>query len=86
MNIDWGSLGLVGIVSLAVSVVVVSLVAFALVGFSAKEHALAGSGSGGGMSPATGQAVGVICLVAVGLIVLYGLWLVAGSAILRLFS
>ena len=85
MNIDWGSLGIVGIVSLAVSVVIVALVSFALVGFSAKEHAVAGTGSGG-LSPSAGQAIGVVCLVAVGAIVLYGLWLVAGQAITSLFS
>lgn len=37
--INWGALGLVGLVSLAVGVVVVCLVAFALVGLSAREQA-----------------------------------------------
>jgi phosphate/sulfate permease len=34
MNINWGSLGVVAIVSLAVSVAVVALLAFAVVGLS----------------------------------------------------
>ena len=37
--IDWGALGLVGLVSLAVGVIVVVLVAIALVGLSAREMA-----------------------------------------------
>ncbi len=37
--INWGALGLVGLVSLAVGVVVVVLVAIALVGLSARELA-----------------------------------------------
>ncbi len=37
--IDWGALGLVGLVSLAVGVIVVVLVAIALVGLSARELA-----------------------------------------------
>jgi hypothetical protein len=82
--IDWGALGIVGIVSLAVAVVVVALVALALVGFSAREHATAGTG--GGMSPGAGSALGYICVGIVVLITLYGLWLVAGSVIMSLFK
>ena len=37
--INWGALGVVALVSLAVGVVVVCLVAFALVGLSAREQA-----------------------------------------------
>ena len=37
--INWGALGVVALVSLAVGVVVVALVAFALVGWSAREQA-----------------------------------------------
>jgi hypothetical protein len=37
--INWGALGLVGLVSLAVGVIVVALVAIALVGLSARELA-----------------------------------------------
>ena len=74
MNINWGALGLVGIVSLAVSVVVVALVSFALVALSARETSA--DGSTGGMSAGTGTAIGVVCLVAVAAIVGYGLYIV----------
>lgn len=87
MNIDWGSLGLVGIVSLAATVVVVALVSFAMVGFSAREEA-AHIDDGNGvrvLSPAVGTAVGYACVAAVALIVLYGLWLVSSKFILSLF-
>ena len=40
--INWAALGLVGIVSSAVAV----LVSFAIVGLSAREHSLGGTGTG----------------------------------------
>jgi hypothetical protein len=77
MNIDWGSLGVVAIVSLAVSVAVVSLLAFAIVGLSAREHSLSGGGSTAGvLSPSAGTAVAGLCLLAVVAIVGYGLYVI----------
>lgn len=89
--INWGALGLVSIVSLAVGVVVVVLVAIALVGLSAREASLVGSpaeaatadggepvgrAAGPVMSAGAGTALAVICLLAVAAIVVYGLSLV----------
>jgi hypothetical protein len=82
MNIDWGSLGLVAIVSLAVTVVVVGLVAFAMVGFSAREHDPAAQQV---LSATAGTVVGYACVAAVAAVVLYGLWLVSAKFLLSLF-
>lgn len=82
MHIDWAALGLVAVVSLAVSVVVVALVSFALVGFSAREDE---PGYTRVLSPAAGTAVGVLCLGATAIIVLYGLYIIAGKFIHSLF-
>lgn len=73
--IAWGSLGLVGAVSFAAAVVVVVLVSFALVGLSARE-ARADGEAVTGMSPSTGTAVAVVCLLAVAVIVIYGLYII----------
>jgi hypothetical protein len=87
MNINWGSLGVVALVSLAVGVLVVVLVSLALVGLSAREPApeaelvsadetpIIGRGNNT-MSPAVGTAVAGVCLVAAAAIVLYGLYLI----------
>jgi hypothetical protein len=76
MNIAWGSLGLVGAVSFAAAVAVVVLVSFALVGLSAREVPAEGEVVSGGMSPATGTAVAAVCLLAVAVIVIYGLYII----------
>ncbi len=73
--INWGALGLVGIVSLAVAVAVVVLVSFAIVGLSAREHSLGGTGAGA-ISPAAGTAIAALCLLAVVAIVGYGLYVI----------
>ena len=73
--INWGALGLVGIVSLAVAVAVVVLVSFAIVGLSAPEHSLGGTGTGA-ISPAAGTAIAALCLLAVVAIVGYGLYVI----------
>lgn len=73
--IDWGALGLVGIVSFAAAVAVVVLVSFALVGLSAREAAADG-GEAGGMSAGVGTAIAGICLLAVAAIVVYGLYII----------
>lgn len=78
MGIRWESLGVVAVVSAAVAVVVVALVSFALVGWSARAGAAGGAqdGSGPPMSPALGTAVAAGCLLAVAAIVGYGLYVI----------
>jgi len=83
MTINWGALLLVAGVALAVTVVVVALVAVAMVGFSARET---GTAAQGAMSPAVGTALGYACIVVVGLIVLFGLGLVAKDVLTHLFA
>lgn len=73
MDIDWGSLAVVGVVSLAAAVAVVVLVAFALVGLSARTAPAEG---GGTLSPGAGTAVAALCLLATAAIVVYGLYMI----------
>ena len=73
--INWGALGLVGIVSLAVAVAVVVLVSFAIVGLSAREHSL-GRDRYRGHQPHRGTAIAALCLLAVVAIVGYGLYVI----------
>jgi hypothetical protein len=75
MNIDWGSLGLVAVVSLAAAVAVVALVSFAFVGLSAREVPVEGAARSP-LSPAVGATVAAICLIATVAIVGYGLYVV----------
>jgi hypothetical protein len=77
MHIDWASLATVGVVAAAVAVTVVLLVAFALVALSPGHRA------GGpdrdhpsGAHSGAGTTVAVLCLLAAGLIVGYGLHLI----------
>jgi hypothetical protein len=79
VTIDWGSLVVAAIVSAAVTMGIVSLVAFALVGLSARVHPRVGGRSDGApppMRPAVGAAIAAVCTLAVALIVAYGLLLV----------
>ena len=78
MNIAWGSLAIVSLVSIAVGVVVVVLVAFALVGLSARQRAAVGGPSDGAptLSAGAGTAVAGLCLLAVAVIVGYGLYII----------
>jgi hypothetical protein len=78
MSIAWGSLLIVCVVSLAIGVAVVALAAFALVGISARVSVPAGGPDDGAktLSPAAGTAIAGICLLAVALIVGYGLWII----------
>jgi hypothetical protein len=78
MTVAWGSLFLVFVVSLAVGVAVVVLVAFALVGLSTRQRALAGGPNDGAptLNPVTGTAIAGLCLLAVAAIVGYGLWII----------
>ena len=87
MTINWGALGVVAVVSLAVGVLVVVLVSLALVGLSAREpdpaaepaddDALAIRRGGSGLSRAAGTVVAALCLLGATAIVLYGLYLLA---------
>jgi hypothetical protein len=87
MSINWGALGVVTTVSLAIGVLVVVLVSLALVGLSARESARDGEpvsadetpiiGRGGSpLSPAAGTAVAAVCLLGAAAIVLYGLYII----------
>jgi hypothetical protein len=86
MVINWGALGLVAIVSLAIGVLVVVLASLALVGLSTREPAdhepvsadespIIGRG-GSKLSAATGPAVATACLLGAAAIVLYGLYVI----------
>jgi hypothetical protein len=78
VGIAWGSLFIVCLVSLAVGITVFVLVAFALVGISARVGVPAGGPDDGAkaVSPAAGTAVAGICLLAVAAIVGYGLYII----------
>ena len=79
MTIAWGSLGIVAVVSLAVGVAVVVLVALALVGLSARVRQPAGGPADGAaprLSAGAGTAVAGVCLLAVAAIVVYGLYII----------
>jgi hypothetical protein len=79
MSVAWGSLVLVFVVSLAVGVAVVALVAFALVGLSARNRAAVGGPNDGArppLNPSAGTGVAGVCLVAAAAIVGYGLWII----------
>ena len=64
--------------SLAVGVVIVVLVAFALVGLSARQRAAVGGPADGAptLSAGAGTAIAGICLLAVACIVAYGLYII----------
>lgn len=74
MNIAWGSLLVVLVVSLGASVLVVSLVSFALVGLGAR--AAGPDTRPATMSAGAGTAVAGICLAAAAAVVLYGLYVI----------
>ncbi|GLZ45166.1 hypothetical protein Acsp06_13510 [Actinomycetospora sp. NBRC 106375] len=79
MKIDWASLGLVSVVSIAAGVVVVALFSLGLIGLSARVPERVGGPDDGAptLSPAAGTAVAVVCFAAVVAIVLYGLYIIA---------
>jgi len=74
MDIAWGSLLVVLIVSLGASVLVVALVSFALVGLGARN--VSPDGPSSPLSAGTGTAVAAVCLVAAAAVVLYGLYII----------
>ena len=78
MNIAWGSLAVVCLVSIAVGVGIVVLVSFALVGLSARERTAVGGPADGAptLSAGAGTATAGLCLLAVAAIVAYGLYII----------
>ena len=82
MTIDWASLGEVAAVSFAAAFIVIALVSVALVGFSARaagdgEPLSTPSGEHPGLGRGAGTVVGVVCVGAAALIVIYGLSTIA---------
>ena len=79
MHIDWATLVEVAVVAAAAALTVVLLVAFALVGLSARSGPPVDGpddGDASGTHPGVGMAVAVLCVLAAGLIVCYGLYLI----------
>jgi hypothetical protein len=79
VHIDWTSLVAVAVVAAAAAVSLVLLVAFALVGLSARSGGHIGGpprGAGPGTRPTFGRAVAGLCLLTAGLIVCYGIFLI----------
>jgi hypothetical protein len=77
VHIDWATLAEVAVVAAAAAVTVVLLISYALVALSARtEQRAAGSE---GVRSGTGTAVAVLCVLAVGLIVGYGLYLITAA-------
>ena len=79
MHIDWETLIRVAVVAAAAALTVVLLVAFALVGLSARAGLPVDGPDGGDASrtrSGVGTAIAVLCVLAAGLIVSYGLYLI----------
>ena len=78
MHIDWATLAAVAIVAAGAALTVVLLVAFALVGLSLhpEEHLDHASGWGSDTRTTVGRVIAGFCLLAAGLIVGYGLYLI----------
>jgi hypothetical protein len=75
VHIDWATLGAIAVVAAAATMAVVLLVSFALVGLSARSGRQVDDRAPD-VRLASGVAVAVLCLVAAGLIVVYGLYLI----------
>ena len=79
MHIEWASLAGVAVVAAAAALTVVLLVAFALVGLSSRSASRVDGPDGDsapGVHPAVGTAVAALCLLAAGLVVCFGLYLI----------
>ena len=78
MNVAWGSLLVVCLVSIAVGIAIVVLASFALVGLSARQRAAVGGPTDGAptLSSGAGTAVAGACLLAIAAIVAYGLYII----------
>ena len=72
MHIDWATLVAVAVVAAAAALTVVLLLAFALVGMSLRPHQHVGRGA----ATTLGKVIAGLCLLAAGLIVSYGLYLI----------
>jgi hypothetical protein len=75
VQIAWGTLAGIAVVSAGAALTVVLLVSFALVGLSTSSAPGAGEGDGAGTRFA-GRAVPALCLLAAGLIICYSLYLI----------
>ena len=83
MHIDWATLAAVAVVAAAAALTVVVLIAFALVGLSDRSEPNRSqrqvdrpSGWGSPTRPTLGRVIAGFCLLAAGLIVCYGLYLI----------
>ena len=78
MNIDWATLATIAVVAAAAALSVVLLVAFAVVALSGpRELQVEGPNDHAPrVSPAVGRIVAGLCLLAAGLIVCFGLYLI----------
>ena len=79
MQIEWATLAAIAFVAAIAAVTVVLLVAFALVGLSARPGPqVDGTGDGGASGTRTvpGTALAVMCVLAAGLVVCFGLYLI----------
>jgi hypothetical protein len=79
VHIHWATLVAVAVVAAAAALTVVLLVSFAIVGLSARSRLPVGGPGGGetsGIRPRVGTSIAVLCVLAAGLIVCYGLYLI----------
>jgi uncharacterized iron-regulated membrane protein len=75
MHIDWASLLHITVAAATAALTVVLLIAFGLVGWSARAaHPVVGSDDSIVTRPAVGTVVAVLCALAAGLIVCYGVY------------
>jgi hypothetical protein len=77
VHIDWASLATVAIVAAAAALTIVLLISFAVVALSRSERRAAGpDGETSITHAAVGTAIAGLCVLAAGLIVCYGLYLI----------
>lgn len=71
MKIDWGSLGLVAVVTIGAAMLVVGVVSLGLASLQTADRQVAD-----GRPAGTARVAGYACVAAAGLMVLYGLYLI----------
>jgi hypothetical protein len=78
VHVDWPTLGGIAVVSAAAALTLVVLVACALVASPGRVHQQGTPGGDGAAGPRTaaGTAVAALCLLAAGLLVGYGIYLI----------
>src|SRR5215203_5379484 len=76
VQIDWATLAAIAVVAAAATVTVVLLVAFAVLGLSDPAGRSAREPTGSRLPPAAGTVLAALCLLATGLVVAYGLYLI----------